>query len=320
MNINEIIKKQINHTIKETDYDIGSKYKGKVRDVYDLDDHLLIIATDRISAFDRVLSAIPFKGEILTNLSMFWFENTKDILENHVVKQIHPNAVLVKKCKILPVEIIIRGYLTGGGWREYSKTGMISGVKLPVNLKKDSKFEKPIFTPTTKAQEGHDESISREEIIKRNIVSKDLLDKIESNALKLFERGSLIAKKNNLILVDTKYEFGLLNDGSLIVADEIHTSDSSRYWYLDSYDELYNTGNEQRMLDKEYFRQWLISKNYQGEGTPPEIPYEVIEGILKRYLGAYEIITGTRYNLVNKDPLTDLNKAVKNLKEELKIK
>ncbi|MBN2544406.1 MAG: phosphoribosylaminoimidazolesuccinocarboxamide synthase [Spirochaetes bacterium] len=320
MNISEIIKKQIDLTIKNTDYNIGSKYKGKVRDVYDLGDHLLIIATDRISAFDRVLSFIPFKGEVLTNLSMFWFENTKDILQNHIVKQVHPNAVLVKKCKILPVEVIIRGYLTGGGWREYIKTGMISGVKLSKDLKKDSKFEKPVFTPTTKAQTGHDESITRDEIIKRNIIDKNLLDKIESYALKLFERGTELAKKNNLILVDTKYEFGLLNDGSLIVADEIHTSDSSRYWYLDTYDELYKSGKEQRMLDKEYFRQWLLSKNYQGEGNPPEIPYEIIEGVCKRYLEAYKTITGTEYKLVNKDPLIDLDKAVSELKEGLNIK
>ena len=152
--ISEIIKNQLAYTVNETNYDIGKKYKGKVRDVYDLNENLLIIATDRISAFDRVLGVIPFKGEILTNLSVFWFDKTKDIIKNHLIKQIHSNAILVKKCNIIPLEIIVRGYLTGGGWREYSKTGKISGVKLPENLKKDSKFSKPIFTPTTKAAEA----------------------------------------------------------------------------------------------------------------------------------------------------------------------
>src|SRR4030042_2642090 len=272
-NFKELIKNQIPKSISDTNYDIGKKYKGKVRDVYDINDKLLISATDRISAFDHVLGIIPFKGEILTNLSLFWFQNTKDIINNHVINQIHPNAILVNKCNIIPVEVIIRGYLTGGGWREYLKTGFISGIKLPKNLKKDCKFEKPILTPTTKAKEGHDESISKEEIIKRGIINKELINKVEEISIKLFERGTEIAKKNNLILVDTKYEFGLLDDGSLILADEIHTSDSSRYWYFDSYEELFKEGKDQRMLDKEYLRQWLIEHNYTGEGKAPELSF-----------------------------------------------
>ncbi len=316
-NFKELIKNQIPKSISETIYDIGKKYKGKVRDVYDLNDKLLIIATDRISAFDHVLGIIPFKGEILTNLSLFWFHNTKDIIKNHVIEQIHPNAILVNKCNIIPIEVIIRGYLTGGGWREYSKTGFISGIKLPKNLKKDSKFEKPILTPTTKAKEGHDEPISREEIIKRGIISKELIKKIEEYSIKLFERGTEIAKKNNLILVDTKYEFGLLNDGSLILADEIHTSDSSRYWYLDSYEELFKEGKEQRMLDKEYLRQWLVEHNYSVDGKVPELSFEVIYGICEKYIKAYEKITGEKYILENKDAIISLDEAVKKLKQEL---
>lgn len=316
-NLDEIIKKQLSNSISNTDFTISKKYQGKVRDVYDLGDKLLIIATDRISAFDRVLGVIPFKGEILTNISLFWFDKTKDIIPNHIIKQIHSNAILVKKCKIIPIEIIIRGYLTGGGWREYSNTGKVSGLTLPDNLKKDCKLEKPIFTPTTKAEQGHDESISKEEIIKKSIISRDLMDKIEEIAYKLFERGNDIARKNNLILVDTKYEFGMLEDGSLILADEIHTSDSSRFWFLDSYQELFDSGKEQRMLDKEYLRQWLINNNYKGDGAPPEIPFEIIVGICQKYQAAYENITGEKYTLESKDTISSLNKAVKILQSEL---
>jgi phosphoribosylaminoimidazole-succinocarboxamide synthase len=316
-NFKDLIKNQLPLSIQETDYDLGKKYKGKVRDVYDLGDKLLIIASDRISAFDNVLGVIPFKGEILTNLSIFWFNNTKDIIKNHVIKQIHPNALFVQKCKIIPIEVIIRGYLTGGGWREYSKTGMISGIKFPEGLKKDSKFEKPILTPTTKAVKGHDESISKEQIIEKGIADKDLINKIEEISIKLFERGTEIAKKNNLILVDTKYEFGVLNDGTLILADEVHTSDSSRYWYLDTYEELFNSGKEQRMLDKEYLRQWLIDHNYTGEGKAPELSFEVISGICEKYLTAYETITGEKYKLENKNAIISLDEKVKKLKSEL---
>ncbi len=316
-NLEELIKNQLPLSISETNFDIGKRYKGKVRDVYDLGDKLLIIASDRISAFDHVLGIIPFKGEILTNLSLFWFNNTNDIIKNHIIKQIHANAILVKKCKIIPIEVIIRGYLTGGGWREYSKTGLISGIKLPEGLKKDCKFENPIFTPTTKAQEGHDLPISKQEIIEKGIMDKDLINNIEEISLKLFKRGTKLAKKNNLILVDTKYEFGLLDDGSLILADEIHTSDSSRYWYLDSYEKLLNLGQKQKMLDKEYFRQWLIDHNYIGEGQAPELSFEVITGICEKYLKAYETITGEKYKLENKDSTISLNEAVEKLKSEL---
>lgn len=320
MNLNEIIEKQLDWVVKETDYNIGAKYKGKVRDVYDLGDKLLIITTDRISAFDVVLTTIPFKGEILNNLSYFWFEKTKDIINNHIIELIHPNAVLVKKCKILPIEIIVRGYLTGGGYREYVEKGEISGVKLPKGLKKNVKFDKPILTPTTKASEGHDEPISVEEIIKQNIIPKDLMKKIEITAIRLFELGQKIVNKNNLILVDTKYEFGLLDNGELIIADEIHTADSSRYWYLDSYNSLFNEGKEQKSLDKEYLRQWLMDNNFKGEGTPPVIPLDIKVEVIKRYITAYNCITGSDYSLENKDSKKALDQAVIKLKDNYNIK
>jgi phosphoribosylaminoimidazole-succinocarboxamide synthase len=312
-NLQNIIKDQIKNNISDTNYKIGKKYKGKVRDVYDLGDKLVIITTDRISAFDRVLGTIPFKGEILNNLSLFWFEKTKDIIPNHIIKPIHPNAVLVTKCKILPIEIIVRGYLTGSGWRDYCEKGTISGVELPKGLKKDSKFEKPILTPTTKAVEGHDMPISVKEIIEQSIIEKSLMEKIEDTAIKLFIRGQEIAQKNNLILVDTKYEFGLLPDGSLIVADEMHTSDCSRYWYFDTYQKLFEEGKEQKMLDKEYLRQYLLNQGFKGDGNIPEIPLEVVMGVTKRYLTAIETITGEKYLLENKDSINSLNQAISNL-------
>jgi len=313
MKIEDIVKNQIKNNISDTNYSIGSKYKGKVRDVYDFNDKLVIVTTDRISAFDRVLGTIPFKGEILNNLSLFWFEETKDIIPNHIIKKIHPNAVLVKKCKILPIEIIVRGYLTGSGWRDYCDKGSISGINLPKGLKKDSKFDLPIITPTTKEEIGHDRPISIKEIIEQKIIPKDLMEKIEDKAVKLFLRGQEIASKNNLILVDTKYEFGLLPDGSLIVADEIHTSDCSRYWYSDTYKTLFNEGKDQRMLDKEYLRQWLLGKGFNGDGDIPEIPFEVVLGVTQRYVTAYETITGEKYPLENKNSSSSLDEAIASL-------
>jgi len=309
-----LVEKQIPNAVQKTNFTIGSKYQGKVRDVYDLGDKLIIVTTDRISAFDRVLAVIPFKGELLNNLSLFWFEETADIIPNHLIKQVHPNAVLVHKCEIVQIEVIVRGYLTGGGWREYEKTGSVSGIKLPAGLKKDCKLASPILTPTTKAKEGHDMPISREEIIGQGLVSEDLWSTIEAKAFELFARGQKVAAGNNLILVDTKYEFGQLPDGTLIIADEIHTSDSSRFWFADSYNELFSAGKAQRMMDKEYFRRWLMEQGYQGDGEAPEVPNEIITGIIDRYITAYETITGKQYQLEVHNAADDLERAVSQLK------
>lgn len=317
-NLENLFKDQLNETIKETNFSFGKKYKGKVRDVYEINDKLLIVTTDRISAFDRVLTTIPFKGQILQALSTFWFEKTADIIENHIIKIINENAILVKKCKILPIEVIIRGYLTGSGWREYEKSGTVSGIKLPKGLKKDCKLEEPIFTPTTKATVGHDEAISREEIIKKGIISEELLNKIEDTAMKLFKRGQEIVKKNNLILVDTKYEFGLLNDGKLIIADEIHTADSSRYWFLDSYEENFKQGKEQKCLDKEFLRQWLLNRGFKGDGDIPEIPFDIKYGVFTRYLEAYETITGKKATFIKKYKSKDIEKEIENFFKDIK--
>jgi phosphoribosylaminoimidazole-succinocarboxamide synthase len=282
--------------IDEKDVPPGIKlFKGKVRDVIDIGKELIFFTSDRISAFDVVLSAIPFKGEILNRIALFWFKKTDEIIKNHIVEEISARTVKVKKCEILPVEVIVRGYLTGSAWRDYSSGKDISGIKLPKGMKFNRKFEKPLLTPSTKAGKGkHDEPISCEEIVSAGLVDKKIWQQVEEAAFALFERGSNIAAKNNLILVDTKYEFGIL-DGKLIIADEIHTPDSSRFWYADSYEKLYNENSEQRQLDKEYFRQWLISKGYMGSGTPPEIPEDVRVETVKKYIDLFEKITGKKF-------------------------
>lgn len=313
MNTLDIIKSNINNTIKETNYNIGSKYKGKVRDVYDLGDKLFIVTTDRVSAFDVVLDTVPFKGAMLNGLSNYWFEQTKDIIPNHIISIPHPNAILVKKCTILPIEVIVRGYLTGGGWREYEADGTVSGIALPKGLKKNCKFDTPILTPSTKAKEGHDMPISVEEIIKQGIVEEKLMRRIADTALKLFARGQELVAKNGLILVDTKYEFGILDDGSLIIADEIHTSDSSRYWYADGYEAAFKAGEEQKGLDKEYLRRWLMDQGFKGDGKPPVIPAEVKAALAERYEQAYRMITGKAFDFNQINVLETLDEVVKNI-------
>ncbi|MBN1524300.1 MAG: phosphoribosylaminoimidazolesuccinocarboxamide synthase [Spirochaetales bacterium] len=270
-------------------------YKGKVRDIVDLGKNMVITTSDRISAFDRVLSTIPCKGQVLNELSLFWFEQTNDIIGNHILKKISPRTVAGRKCSVLPIEVVVRGYLTGSAWRDYQQGKAISGIVLPPNLKSNHKFDTPLFTPSTKEEKGkHDLPISSDEIINQGIVKKALLEKIESTALKLFQRGTEIAARNGLILVDTKYEFGLLGD-DLYLVDEVHTPDSSRYWYADTYAALYEKGEKQRELDKEYLRQWLIGQDFMGDGNAPEIPDDIRLEVALRYITAYETITGQTF-------------------------
>jgi len=267
-------------------------YKGKVRDIIDFGSKLFIYTTDRISAFDRVLATIPYKGEMLNQLSLFWFKQTEDIIDNHIIKEVSPRSVLVKKCSTIPVEVVVRGYLTGSAWRDYQNSYTLSGIRIKQGMRRNEKFETPILTPSTKAEKGvHDMPISREKIINRGIVEKNLWKKIENTALTLFKRGASIAEKQGLILVDTKYEFGISND-KLFVIDEIHTQDSSRYWYKDTYKELFDQGKEQRKLDKEFFRKWLMDRGYMGNGTPPDITEEIKKQIADKYKENFRIITG----------------------------
>ncbi len=278
-----------------------SYIRGKVRDIFELDSKLLVTTSDRISAFDVVLSTIPCKGEMLNRLSNYWFKETSDIVPNHIDEAISPRSVLVKKCDVLPVEVVIRGYLTGSAWRDYQAGKTVSGIKLEEGMRFNERFSKPLITPSTKAERGHhDEPIAPEEIVRRGIVEEKLWRKVEETARAVFERGSKLVGEHGLILVDTKYEFGVL-DGELVLVDEVHTPDSSRYWYADTYEELFKTGEKQRKIDKEYLRQWLIEeKGYMGEGSPPEIPDEVRVEVAWRYMQAYELITGEAFEPLGK--------------------
>jgi len=292
----DIIKKQLSNTLNEVKFDLsGEFYKGKVRDNYFNEDTITMITSDRVSAFDHVLGTIPFKGQILTEIAHFWFDKTKDIIPNHIISHPDPQVLITKRAKTLPVEVIVRQYITGSLWREYSKgvNGQY-GFDLPDNLKENQKFDVPILTPTTKAEYGmHDEPISREEIID-NLVDKEIYEKAEKCALDLFKAGQDWASKRGLILVDTKYEFGMYNN-ELIVIDEIHTPDSSRFWLAENYEELYKAGEKQIMLDKENIRQWLIGKGFSGEGTPPELEDEIRILLSEKYMELYEKLIGRKF-------------------------
>ncbi|MFX1393087.1 MAG: phosphoribosylaminoimidazolesuccinocarboxamide synthase, partial [Promethearchaeota archaeon] len=259
-NVEDIIKKQLDKTIKETDFaTLGKLYRGKVRDNYINDDKKIriIIATDRISSFDRVITTIPFKGQMLNQISAFWFDKTKDLVKNHVIEVPDPNVTIVHQCDTIPIEIIVRAYITGTMWRDYLKGESTSGIKLPQGLKKNQKLDEIIITPSTKAESGHDIYLPRNKIIKDKMVDKEIYEQMEEASLKLFKFGQDFCKKNGLIMVDTKYEFGLKDD-ELIVIDEIHTQDSSRFWILESYDEKFSKEEEPEILDKEIFRGWLM--------------------------------------------------------------
>ena len=279
--------------------ELKEPYRGKVRDVYQLQNDLLgIVVTDRISAFDHVMKqAIPFKGQILNQLSAFGFDKVKDIVPIHVVDVPHPNITIAKKCELIPIEVVIRACLTGHAWRTY-QSGLreLCGVRLPSGMVEHEMFEKPILTPATKAIEGHDEDISEDEILKQGIVSSDLWDQIRKKAFELFERGSEIASKQGLILVDTKYEFGLFN-GELTLIDEVHTSDSSRYFYAEGYEEKLSRGKPQRQLSKEFVREWLMEHGFQGrEGDIlPNLPDHFRWNIFKRYAELFETLTGETF-------------------------
>ena len=274
------------------------KYTGKVREVYEFGDKLAMIATDRISAFDVVLpKPIPYKGQVLNQLAAKFLEATSDIVPNWVENTPHPNVTFGKRCEPFKVEMVIRGYLTGHAWREYRDgKRMLCGVAMPEGMKENEKFPAPIITPTTKADEGHDEDISRDEILKQGIVAEADYLKLEDYTYKLFKRGTEIAAKRGLILVDTKYEFGKYN-GEIYLIDEVHTPDSSRYFYAGPYEELLKNNEPQKQLSKEFVRQWLISEGFRGkEGQQiPEIPEERVVLISERYIELYENISGEKF-------------------------
>ena len=290
--------------------------RGKVRDIFDLGSALLILTTDRISAFDQVLTTIPCKGEVLNRVALFWFDKTAPIIKNHVKAQLSPRSMLVEKCRVVPLEVVVRGYLTGSAWRSYQKGDAISGIQLDSGLKYNQEFPEPILTPSTKEDRGHhDKPISREEILSEEIVPADLWHQIERTALALFEMGGALVGRQGLILVDTKYEFGLL-DEELVLIDEIHTPDSSRYWYADTYEQLFAAGKAQRELDKEYFRRWLMDRGYMGEGHPPAITDEIRVAVAERYVRAYEKITGELFDPSSFDAPAEIKSIADKLEQE----
>ena len=297
-----------------------SVYHGKVRDVHHLDNHLLVmVASDRISAFDHILpKGIPYKGQVLNQVATMFLKATSDIVPNWLIDTPDPNVAVGYACEPIRVEMVIRGYLAGHSAREYQKGNrVLCGVIMPEGMKENDKFPEPIITPATKADEGHDEDISREDILSQGIVPEDIYLQLEDITRRLFERGTEMAAKRGLILVDTKYEFGLL-DGKVILIDEIHTPDSSRYFYIDGYQDRQDKGLVQRQLSKEFVRQWLIENGFQGlDGQKmPNMPDSFVQTISERYIELYEKITGMDFV---KSDTSDINKRIeKNVGDYLK--
>lgn len=307
------------NTISATDFHFEGQtnfYKGKVRDVYTIgDNYLVMVATDRISAFDHVLpKAIPYKGQVLNQVAALFLRATADIVPNWLLKVPDENVAIGWKCAPFKVEMVIRGYLSGHAWRTYKAGGrMICGVLMPEGMKENDKFPEPIITPTTKANEGHDEDISREDILAKGIVSENDYIQLEKYTRLLFERGSEMAAERGLILVDTKYEFGKKSTGEIVLIDEIHTPDSSRYFYAENYEENQKNNLPQKQLSKEFVREWLIQNGFQGkEGqTVPPMSDEWIQTISERYIELYEKVTGQKFvKRAYSDVLSSIKKQI----------
>jgi phosphoribosylaminoimidazole-succinocarboxamide synthase len=293
------LRAQLPHTLRQIDLpQLGELYRGKVRDNYARGDQIVMVTTDRVSAFDHVLGTIPFKGEVLSRLTLFWFDQVKDIAPTHLIGSPDPSVMVVKRARALPVEIVIRGYITGSLWRDYQagKAGAY-GIAWPKGLEKDQRFEHAIITPSTKAEYGkHDEPISEEEILAKKLVAPEVWKEATVVAHRLFARGQEWAAKRGLILVDTKYEMGIAG-GKLVVIDEIHTPDSSRYWVADGYAERQRQGQDQEMLDKENIRQWLIREHgFSGHGKPPPLTDDVRVMLARKYVEVFERLTGQTFD------------------------
>lgn len=287
--------------LEGTDFDfLGRKRTGKVRDVYEQPDRLILIATDRHSSFDRIIAHIPLKGQVLNQISAFWFEQTKDIVPNHVIATPDPNVTVGRKCKTVPVEAVVRGYISGvtgtSLWTHYAQGKRDFGnFRLPDGMRKNQKLPEPVFTPSTK-EEAHDRPMSPQELVAEGIVSRETIDLIERTAIALYRRGAEIAEKRGLILVDTKYEFGTDENGRLVLIDEIHTPDSSRYWQIDSYRERFDKGEEPDYFDKEFLRLWFKEHcDPYKDAILPQAPKELVDEMSRRYIKMYEQITGTAF-------------------------
>jgi phosphoribosylaminoimidazole-succinocarboxamide synthase len=313
-----LIRDNLGRTLARTDFDaLGSKYEGKVRDNYTptssraamKDARRFIIVTDRISAFDRILGTIPFKGQVLTKLSAWWFDKTRDVVPNHMMSVPDPNVLECIECAPIMCEFVVRAYVTGSTstsiWTHYERGARVfCGHRLPDGLHKNEKLPQAILTPATKAPKGeHDVSGSREEILATGKVTAEDFDTAAAMAMKLFAEGQRVCAERGLILVDTKYEFGKTQDGRILVIDEIHTPDSSRFWEAGSYDERFARGEDPEPLDKDFVRRWYTKQGYRGDGEPPALPDDVRAGAAKRYIEAYERITGEKFVANAEEPL-----------------
>jgi phosphoribosylaminoimidazole-succinocarboxamide synthase len=298
----ETIRRNLSNCLDDTAFlGMPGRKQGKVRDTYDLGDRIMLVTTDRQSAFDRVLASIPFKGAVLNRVSGFWFANTAGIVKNQVLAIPDPNVTIAKKCRVFPIEFVVRSYLTGStdtsAWTLYARGAReICGNALPDGMVKNQKFERPLLTPTTKA-EAHDESISAAEIVKRGIIDPETWRRLESIVLGLFEYGTKVAARNGLILVDTKYELGLDDAGEILLIDEVHTPDSSRYWLAESFPERFAAGKEPENIDKEFLRLWFRDHcdPYKDAVLPPA-PSELVIELAARYIKLFEMITGTDFD------------------------
>jgi len=309
--------------LKETNFTFPGQqafYRGKVRDVYDVDGRFVSIASDRISAFDHVLPrAIPYKGQVLNQIAEHFLDASREIVPNWLQSTPDPNVSIGIRCEPIKIEMVIRGYLAGHAWRTY-KSGLrtLCGVTLPEGMIQSDRFPMPIITPATKADEGHDEDISREDILAQGIISEEIYKQLETYTYALFELGQTMAEERGLILVDTKYEFGIY-DGQVYLMDEIHTPDSSRYFYLEGYEERQNTGEPQEQLSKEFVREWLMEHNFQGkEGqVMPEMPDEFVQVVSERYIQLYELITGKSF--IKRDYDNIDSKIFESVKKDLSV-
>ncbi len=313
-----VIRAQLDKTLDRTHFpELGAKYEGKVRDCYTLDGRRTIIVTDRLSAFDVVLGTIPFKGQVLNRMAAFWFESTANLAPNHVINVPDPTVMVARECQLLPVEFVMRAYITGvtstSIWSHYQKGArQFCGHDLPDGMRKNQKLAKALLTPSTKAEKGeHDRSVSRAEVLEMGLLSADDFDQAAQLCARIFAFGQAEALRQGLILVDTKYEIGRRPDGTLCFIDEIHTPDSSRYWYADDYEDRFARGEEPRGLDKEYVRRTLADQGYRGEGPPPKLSDDVRCEAARRYIQVCELITGRPFVPDTDEPIARIRRNLK---------
>jgi len=313
-----VLRDQCKRTLERTDFpELGRRIEGKVRDSYVAGNRRTLVASDRISCFDVVVGTIPFKGQVLNEIAAFWFEKTASVAPNHLLEVPDPCVTIARELRPLPVEFVYRGYLTGVSstsiWRAYEAgERLYCGHRLPDGLRKHERLPAPLLTPTTKAEHGeHDALSSREELIAAGAISAEHYDGVARIAARLFAAGQAWAATRGLILADTKYEMGLADDGGIVVIDEIHTPDSSRYWYTDGYAEAFSRGEDPKSLDKEYVRRWLVEQGFRGEGPPPTLPDDVRCEAARRYIETYERITGRAFEPATDEPLARIRRNLR---------